>query len=125
MELMELTVRFLKADDIKMLSNPLFKSHLFLVKEGLVRVLKFPFLIGRIEPSHLLVSNASISRKHVEIYTEGLFFKKYFVKDVGSKNGTIILRGGQIIELTAQKGVQLENEDILSMGLGVKFKVLI
>jgi len=122
---MESPVRFLKANDIKMLSNLSFKSHLLLVKEGLVRVLKFPFLIGRTEPSHLLVSNASISRKHAEIYTEGLFFKKYFVKDVGSKNGTIILRGGMMMELTAQKGVQLKNEDILGMGLGVRFKVLI
>jgi len=126
MELMELSRgRFLTSKLIQNFDQSSFKEYFVLVKEGVVRVLKFPFTVGRDNKANLCISNPHISRRQIEIFVSGLIIKDYFVKDLGSTNGTLIIREGKMIELTPNVPVKLKNKDVLSFGFGVEFEVLI
>lgn len=72
-----------------------------------IAVKKDEFLIGRSQSCHLCAGSSSISRKHCAITRKDA---KVFVKDLGSRNGTII-NGEKITE-----EVELSSGDELSVG---------
>jgi len=89
-----------------------------------VRVIKFPIVIGRRSECNLCIPNRNVSRSHAEIYTEGFFFKTYFIKDLGSKFGTTLVREGKTHKVPAE-GMKLMNKDIIEIGDMLRLTVVI
>lgn len=73
-----------------------------------------PFLIGRDPESHLVLTQAFISRRHAEITTER---DSFVIRDLGSRHGTFVngqpitshrLRPGDLIKLGSLDGPELQ-----------------
>lgn len=82
---------------------------------GKISVKKSEFVIGRSQECHLCAASSAISRKHCAIYRQDA---KVTVKDLGSRNGTLI--NGKKIDAE----VELNSGDELSVG-PLKFLVTI
>jgi|GEM_PF-5503309 len=125
LELLEPAERFFSLDN-EYIKSPSFTSHAVLVKGGLVRVFKFPALIGREKECNIILPWQSVSRKHAQINEKKKWFKgkKYFISDVGSKYGTVIIRGKEEITVSKEK-IELKNKDRIVFGSSVTLEVLI
>lgn len=67
--------------------------------------------IGRDAPSDLVIHTEQVSRRHLRIYREG---NRYFVADLGSKNGTWV-NGGRV-----GAGTRIRDGDEINVALVVK-----
>ena len=65
--------------------------------------------IGRRESHAIQIEDHRLSRNHAEIYRQG---NAFFVRDIGSTNGTF-LNGGK---LTAESPRKIEDQDFLTLG---------
>lgn len=98
-------------------SEPSSSPQLYLREGGLCRNVALraqPFLIGRDPESHLVLTQAFISRRHAEITTEK---NGFVIRDLGSRHGTFVngqpitshhLRPGDLIKLGSLDGPELQ-----------------
>ena len=79
------------------------------------------FLLGRADAGRadILLSGNTISAKHAELHID--HNGKLLVRDLGSSNGTSIIRKGKLINVSSQS-VPLASTDILSLG-GKNFSI--
>lgn len=96
--------------------SPLLATLTILAGPNVGKVIELPeseILIGRIEPADIIVNHAEVSRRHAQIhFRDG----KYFIKDLGSKNGIWV--NGQ--KISAEKS--LTDGDEIELGQGVRLK---
>lgn len=98
-------------------SEPLPSPQLYFRDGGLCRSVALhaqPFLIGRDPESHLVLTQAFISRRHAEITTEK---DSFVIRDLGSRHGTYVndqriashsLRPGDLIKFGSLNGPELQ-----------------
>lgn len=108
-----------EAEELHNLPN--IKNFIKQINPTAVEALKLPLIIGRSNEANFITSNAhtSVSRIHAEIYQEGKTIK---IKDLGSRYGTVIVRGKHAFVVT-KNGLQLEDKDIIRLGSGVEIVV--
>ncbi|XP_051162865.1 nibrin [Leptopilina boulardi] len=75
--------------------------------------------VGRIQGDIVLRDDKSISRNHASVSVEPKNYKNKslcFVKDIGSKYGSTIMRGSETIKIT-KEGIEVHHKDKIKFGL--------
>ncbi len=79
--------------------------------------------VGRAEGNDLLLPDDHVSGDHARIQFVG---ERYVLFDLGSTNGTAVVRGGEHTSVDGEAPFPLESGDVVELGkgdLGVRFKV--
>jgi pSer/pThr/pTyr-binding forkhead associated (FHA) protein len=99
-------------DNKNLISKPQIKNSIEFVEPHIIKIKRFPVTIGRKDDNNIVISNMAISKKHAEIIKRGLIFKDYFIRDLGSTDGTTITKnGGKTIIRVTRDYVKLDSGD--------------
>ena len=69
--------------------------------------------VGRAPSNHVVISDPYVSRRHLELKVDG---GKLYVRDLGSSNGTYLVRGGELVEVSGEP-LELPRKATLRVGL--------
>ncbi|MBI4141394.1 FHA domain-containing protein [Candidatus Woesearchaeota archaeon] len=104
--------------------QPNVKNFVREINQTTLEVKQLPIVIGRKEDAANVITSSAfrdVSRTHAEIFEENGEIK---IRDLTSKQGTLLLREGQKPTKLTSRGTKLENNDTIQLGKYVQLQVL-